>query len=165
MAVGVCEILLSMVRASHAFEAQRRRGEHSRSADAKKEVLQDGLEGESRTNGRLIEALGSLPDIGRHELVANVPYASVIDASLTHTRRSASISCRRSPPPASIAGQDRHRAQAWRRRREGTSNASPGVRTTLLLLSSLPQSTVASPHSISNVETLTTTHLHGLLPT
>ncbi len=50
------------------------------------QVLQDGFEVESRTNDRLIADLGLLPGISLHELVANVPYASVINASFTHAR-------------------------------------------------------------------------------
>jgi RES domain len=50
------------------------------------EVLQDGFQVESRTNDRLIADLGGLPGITPHELVANVPYASIINAAFTHAR-------------------------------------------------------------------------------
>jgi RES domain-containing protein len=50
------------------------------------EVLQDGFEVESRTNDRLIADVGGLPGITPHELVANVPYASIINAAFTHAR-------------------------------------------------------------------------------
>lgn len=50
------------------------------------EVLQDGFQVESRTNDRLIADLGRLPGITPHELVANVPYASIINAAFTHAR-------------------------------------------------------------------------------
>lgn len=50
------------------------------------EVLHHGFEVESRTNDRLIADLGGLPGITPHELVANVPYASIINAAFTHAR-------------------------------------------------------------------------------
>jgi hypothetical protein len=50
------------------------------------DVLQDGFQVESRTNDRLIADLGGLPGISPHELVANVPYASIINAAFTHAR-------------------------------------------------------------------------------
>ncbi len=49
-------------------------------------VLQDGFQVESRTNDRLIADVGGLPGITPHELVANVPYASIINAAFTHAR-------------------------------------------------------------------------------
>jgi hypothetical protein len=51
-----------------------------------KQVLQDGFEVESLTNDRLLADLGLLPGISPQELVANVPYASIINASFTHAR-------------------------------------------------------------------------------
>lgn len=50
------------------------------------EVLQDGFQVESRTNDRLIADMGGLPGITPHELVANVPCASIINAAFTHAR-------------------------------------------------------------------------------
>ena len=50
------------------------------------QVLQAGFQVESRTNDRLIADLGGLPGITPHELVANVPFASVINAAYTHPR-------------------------------------------------------------------------------
>lgn len=50
------------------------------------EVLQDGFQVESRTNDRVIADVGGLPEITPHELVANVPYASIINAAFTHAR-------------------------------------------------------------------------------
>lgn len=49
-------------------------------------VLSDLFETESRTNDRLEAELGLLPGISQQELVANVPYASVINAAFTHAR-------------------------------------------------------------------------------
>jgi len=49
-------------------------------------TLRDGFEVESRTNDRLIADVGGLPGITPHELVANVPYASIINAAFTHPR-------------------------------------------------------------------------------
>lgn len=50
------------------------------------EVLHDGFQVESRTNDRLIADIGGLPGITPHELVAKVPYASIINAAFTHPR-------------------------------------------------------------------------------
>jgi RES domain len=50
------------------------------------EVLHDGFQVESRTNDRLIADMGGLPGITPHELVANVPCASIINAAFTHAR-------------------------------------------------------------------------------
>ena len=50
------------------------------------QVLHDGFEVENRTNDRLIADLGGLPGITPHELVANVPYASIVNAAFTHAR-------------------------------------------------------------------------------
>ena len=42
---------------------------------------------ESRgTNDRLIADVGGMPGITPHELVANVPYASIVNAAFTHPR-------------------------------------------------------------------------------
>jgi RES domain-containing protein len=49
-------------------------------------VLSGLFEVESRTNDRLEAELGLLPGISPQELVANVPYASVINAAYTHAR-------------------------------------------------------------------------------
>lgn len=49
-------------------------------------TLHDGFQIESRTNDRLIADVGGLPGITPHELVANVPYASIINAAFTHAR-------------------------------------------------------------------------------
>ena len=49
-------------------------------------VLHDGFQVESRTNDRLIADVGGLPGISPHELVANIPYASIINAAFTHPR-------------------------------------------------------------------------------
>lgn len=49
-------------------------------------VLGDLFQVESRTNDRLEAELGLLPGISPQELVANVPYASVINAAFTHAR-------------------------------------------------------------------------------
>ena len=49
-------------------------------------TLHDGFQVESRTNDRLIADVGGLPGITPHELVANVPYASIINAAFTHPR-------------------------------------------------------------------------------
>ncbi len=48
------------------------------------DVLRDLFQMESRTNDRLEAELGLLPGISPQELVANVPYASVINAAFTH---------------------------------------------------------------------------------
>jgi RES domain len=53
-------------------------------ADTK--TLHDAFQVESRTNDRLIADVGGLPGITPHELVANVPYASIINAAFTHPR-------------------------------------------------------------------------------
>lgn len=52
--------------------------------DAK--TLHDGFQIESRTNDRLIADVGGMPGITPHELVANVPYASIVNAAFTHPR-------------------------------------------------------------------------------
>jgi RES domain-containing protein len=49
-------------------------------------ILDDLFDMESRTNDRLEAELGLLPGISPQELVANVPYASVINAAFTHAR-------------------------------------------------------------------------------
>jgi hypothetical protein len=49
-------------------------------------TLHDGFQVESRTNDRLIADVGGLPGITPHELVANVPYASIVNAAFTHPR-------------------------------------------------------------------------------
>jgi hypothetical protein len=48
------------------------------------DVLSELFQTESRTNERLEAELGLLPGISPQELVANVPYASVINAAFTH---------------------------------------------------------------------------------
>jgi hypothetical protein len=48
------------------------------------DVLRDLFQMENRTNDRLEAELGLLPGISPQELVANVPYASVINAAFTH---------------------------------------------------------------------------------
>ena len=48
------------------------------------DVLRDLFQMESRTNDRLEAEFGLLPGISPQELVANVPYASVINAAFTH---------------------------------------------------------------------------------
>ena len=50
------------------------------------EVLHDSFQVESRTNDRLIADAGGLPGITPHELVANLPYASIVNAAFTHAR-------------------------------------------------------------------------------
>lgn len=49
-------------------------------------TLHDGFQVEGRTNDRLIADIGGLPGITPHELVANVPYSSTINAAFTHPR-------------------------------------------------------------------------------
>lgn len=48
------------------------------------DVLSELFQTENRTNDRLEAELGLLPGISPQELVANVPYASVINAAFTH---------------------------------------------------------------------------------
>jgi len=48
------------------------------------DVLSELFQTESRTNERLESEFGLLPGISPQELVANVPYASVINAAFTH---------------------------------------------------------------------------------
>lgn len=50
------------------------------------EVLTGLFDVESRTNDRLLAENGLLPGIGPHELVAAVPYASIINAAFCHAR-------------------------------------------------------------------------------
>lgn len=50
------------------------------------QTLHDVFQVESRTNDRLIADVGGLPGVTPHELVANVPYASIINAAFTHPR-------------------------------------------------------------------------------
>lgn len=50
------------------------------------DALHDLFQLESRTNDRLEAELGLLPGISPQELVANVPYASVINAAFSHAR-------------------------------------------------------------------------------
>ena len=86
-----------------------------------KQVLKRGFEVESRTNDRLIADLGLLPGISPHELVANVPYASVINASFAHAR----------PDGARFNGPDRGAWYAAKNVR--TAQAEVGYHQTLAL--------------------------------